>query len=195
MLPRFLKTFLFVLVLIVVPTLVLLYRNHATGSNWNEWSLDTGTSDSSWRSLSTGDIDGDDDGLSPLHLEDHWNAGGAEPDYRHAKVVEAERETESTGESNTRTVYRLGDTLVNQEELEAFRIWRQTDVDGKTTANDLEEDDLTRKDDGDDELKVASAWSSNAAVQGGVIMPKLGNATAKYALIPFPMYHTLVPSS
>ncbi|KAJ9121503.1 hypothetical protein QFC22_002120 [Naganishia vaughanmartiniae] len=172
MLPRFLKTFLFVLVLIVVPTLVLLYRNHTAGSNWNEWSLDTGSSA----------VKADNN--SPLHLEDHWNAGGAEPDYRHTKVVEAERETKSSGESNTRIVYRVGDTLVNQEELEAFRLWRQNyHSDQGTAGSGIDEDDLTRKDSEDDGSNLASAWSSNAAVQGGVIMPKLGNATAKYALV------------
>ncbi|KAJ9095998.1 hypothetical protein QFC21_005361 [Naganishia friedmannii] len=181
MLPRFLKTFLFVLLLIVIPTLVLLYRNHPAGSNWNEWSLERGTSDSAWNPLSaSGD---DDDGLSPLHLEDHWNAGGAEPDYRYAKVVEAEKENigTGTGGSKTMTVYRLGDTLVNQEELEAFRTWRQTYLSEGGAAKSADEDDLTRKD-GEDRPILASAWSSDAAVQGGVIMPKLGNATAKAEL-------------
>ncbi|KAJ9095206.1 hypothetical protein QFC19_007661 [Naganishia cerealis] len=150
--------------------------SHTTGAQWNEWSLDPSADDDGY--ANRGDA---------LHLEDHWNAGGAEPAYRHANVVQAEEEDVTGSDDDARRiVYRLGETLVNQDELEAFRAWKQTHL-GQAPGAERDEDDLTRKE--EEELSSssssdrASAWASNAAVQGGVIMPKLGNATAKYVPI------------
>lgn len=152
MMPRFLKTFLLASLLIILPTLFILYQKHSDGSEWNEWSLNSGT----WDAWSSPNVDD----KSALYLEDHWNAGGAVPNYESPRIIDAEREGGA---------YRLGDTTIDLEELEAFKRWRTK-----------QSNDESSSDHGTGTTSVVNTWSDDASVHGGVIMPKLGNATAKY---------------
>lgn len=166
MMPRFLKTFLLASLLIILPTLFILYQKHSDGSEWNEWSLNSGTWDA-WspaQQLSSTDRA---DKESALFLEDHWNAGGAAPNYESPHIIDAEREEAD----DHATLYRLGDTTIDLEELEAFKRWRTEQSNDGSSSDDQQQKGGTG---------ILDTWSKDASVRGGVIMPKLGNATAKY---------------
>lgn len=169
MLPRFLKTFLLASLLIVLPTLFILYQKHSDGTDWNEWSLNSGTWDAQTPAQRLPPSDLADGEASALHLEQHWNAGGAGPNFETTRVVDAHRE-EGTGDHAT--LYRIGDTLIDAEELEAFKQWRETHALEGTFGQD-------GNNQVDDSAASTDTWSKEASVHGGVIMPNLGNATAK----------------
>jgi hypothetical protein len=160
MLPRFLKTFLLASLLLIIPTLFILYQKHSSGKEWNEWSLTSG----SWNVEQASSSDGQD---SALYFEDHWDAGGAAPKYQLSRIIDADREED---EENGAQVYRVGETLIRMDELEAYQKWKKTHGnEAPFSSHDTEET-----------LSPAHSWQDEAGVHGTVIMPKLGNATAKY---------------
>ncbi|GHJ87926.1 hypothetical protein NliqN6_4328 [Naganishia liquefaciens] len=164
MLPRFLKTFLLASLLLIVPTLFILYQKRSGGTEWNEWSLTYGTWDS-WdvNQKPSSDIEGRHD--SALYFEDHWNAGGAAPDYQSTRIVDADREEEPNGA----WVYRIGETVISIDELEAYRQWKES----RRNEAPFSKEEMPSS---------ADAWQDDSVVLGNVIMPKLGNATAKAEL-------------
>lgn len=164
--PRFLKTFLLASLLIILPTLFIVYQKHSDGSEWNEWSLNSGTWDA-WSPGQRLSSSSDADKESALYLEDHWNAGGASPNYKSPLIIDAEREDHV---GIRPTLYRLGDTTIDVDELEAFKRWRTNQATDSVSGNGQNSIG---------ENGPLDTWSKDASVHGGVIMPKLGNATAK----------------
>ena len=175
MLPRFLKTFLLASLLLIVPTLFILYQKRSGGTEWNEWSLTYGTWDS-WdvNQKPSSDIEGRHD--SALYFEDHWNAGGAAPDYQSTRIVDADREEEPNGA----WVYRIGETVISIDELEAYRQWKES----RRNEAPFSKEEMPSS---------ADAWQDDSVVLGNVIMPKLGNATAKYVIFSIAVRHLMSP--
>lgn len=177
MMPRFLKTFLLTSLLIFIPTLFIVYQKNSDGSEWNEWSLTSGTWDA-WNPAQRLSSSNAADKESALYLEDHWNAGGASPKYNSPHIVDVERQEDI---DDRRTLYRLGDTTIDEEELEAFKRWRTSQA-----TESVEADGQNRI----GETGPLDTWFEDASVHGGVIMPKLGNATAKHVCSEAcPSYH------
>lgn len=169
MLPRFLKTFLLASLLLIIPTLFILYQKHSPGTEWNEWSLTSGAWDS-WNVDQKPSSDINDRQDSALYFEDHWNAGGAAPKYRSEHTVVAELEDDpQTGAR----VYRIGEILISTDELEAYREWKDA-YRSETPLSGHDEETPSQ----------AHSWRDESLVHGTVIMPKLGNSTAKYVLSP-----------
>ena len=165
MLPRFLKTFLLASLLLIIPTLFILYQKHSPGTDWNEWSLTSGTWDS-WNVDQKPSSDISDRQNSALYFEDHWNAGGAAAKYRSEHIVDVELEDDA--QTGTR-MYRIGETLISTDELEAYREWKDA-YRSETPLSGHEKETASQ----------AHSWQDESLVHGTVIMPKLGNATAKY---------------
>jgi hypothetical protein len=161
MLPRFLKTFLLASLLLILPTLFILYQKHSSGTEWNEWSLTSG----SWESWNVEQAASSDRQDSALYFEDHWDAGGAAPKYQSSRIIDADREED---EEDGAQVYRVGETLIRMDELEAYQKWKKTHASEAPFNSDAE-----------DAPSHPKPWREEAGVHGTVIMPKLGNATAK----------------
>lgn len=168
MLPRFLKTFLLASLLLILPTLFILYQKHSSGTEWNEWSLTSGTWEP-WNVEQTTSSHISDRQDSALYFEEHWNAGGAAPKYRPSRIIDADREEDA---KNGARVYRIGETLIDEDELEAYQKWKKMHAsEAPSSSHDMETTPSSK-----------NLWQEETVVHGSVIMPKLGNATAKYVI-------------
>jgi hypothetical protein len=167
MIPRFLRTFLIISVLIIITTLYILYPLH-TGA-----SASTFQRTSSSSSQSTGG--GIEEDL--LAREDHWDKGGVEPDYPESLGGGGRNEGSRWDEQELQRVDDAGDDtgegVDDGDNLEEER-YDRTDTSSRSssTATGGKVSGVhAHAHDREDELHKLET--------GGVIMSKLGNATAK----------------